>query len=249
MSFIQKQNMHFHKHTHTHSFHTVYNNKIILSLYECACVLKCMFDFWMNEFYLMLEWGFIATIQCIGHSIHTNSRLQETRIRQGEKASQSVIFGLVPPMHYHPQSSWNKSSICTHMHSMNHKLNNEHFWTHIGIHSPPNTEILISELKYYFILLSSLYIGNANIWTRSETMLNESIENKQSFCGYFKCNFDIGMNVYMFNIYILARALYIISADEPINWSRGSTYNCNGLPLWTPWYINTGLYIYLHVHS
>ena len=139
MSFIRKQNMHFHK--HTHSFHTVYNNNntVILAPYECACVWKCMFCFWINELYLMLEWGFIATIQCIGHSIHTNSGLQETRIWRGVKVSQSVIFGLVPPMHYHPHSSWNKSSVCTHMHSMNQKLTNEHLYTNIGTHSPPNT--------------------------------------------------------------------------------------------------------------
>ena len=88
-----------------------------------------------------LEDRFYCTIKCIGHSIHTNSGLQETRIPQRLKESQSVIFGLELPMHYHPQSSRNKSlvHVCTHMHSMNQKLTNEHICTNIGIHSPPNT--------------------------------------------------------------------------------------------------------------
>ena len=47
-----------------------------------------------------LEDRFYCTIKCIGHSIHTNSGLQETRIPQRLRLSQSVIFGLVPPMHY-----------------------------------------------------------------------------------------------------------------------------------------------------
>ena len=42
---------------------------------------------------------------------------------------------------------------------MNHTLTNEHLCTNIGIHSPPNTKILIPELKYYFLLLSSLCIN------------------------------------------------------------------------------------------